>query len=176
LLQATFVLLTPGVEQRTPKGEGMVAKPSLELKPTTGSRPVCRPTVRHAVAKPALGVVADISLSIQIIHDRRAARLVPIGELDVHSASTFGIAAQLAVAERPEQLHLDLSQVTFIDSSGARGVYALVALAAESGVPCTISGREELFDRPSGERDSFVVWSGSTTRRVEVPVDLQRGG
>lgn len=155
----------------------MVAKPSLELKPTTGSRPACRPTVRHGVApKPALGIVADVSLTIQIIHDRRTARLVPIGELDVHSASTFGIAAELAVAERPEQLHVDLSQVTFIDSSGARGVYALAALAAENGVPCTITGRDDLFDRPPGERDSFVVWSGSTTRRVEVPVEVPGAG
>lgn len=117
----------------------------------------------------ALGVVADVSLTIQIIHDRREARLVPIGELDVHSASTFGIAAQLAVTERPEHLHVDLSQVTFIDSSGARGVYALVALAAEHGVPCTIIGREDVFDRSPADRESIVVWSGGTTRRVKVP-------
>jgi len=134
-----------------PKGEDTVAKPSLE--------PVA-----------ALGVVSDVSLTIQIIHDRREARLVPIGELDVHSAGTFGIAAQLAVTEQPDHLHVDLSQVTFIDSSGARSVYALVALAAEHGVPCTIIGREDVFDRSLGaDPDSIVVWSGATTRRVEVP-------
>ena len=134
-----------------PKGEDTVAKPSLE-------------------PAAALGVVSDVSLTIQIIHDRREARLVPIGELDVHSAGTFGIAVQLAVTEQPEHLHVDLSQVTFIDSSGARSVYALVSLAAEHGVPCTIIGREDLFDRSFGtDPDAIVVWSGGTTRRIEVP-------
>ena len=133
------------------KGEDTVAKPSLE--------PIA-----------ALGVVSDVSLTIQIIHDRREARLVPIGELDVHSSGTFGIAAQLAVTEQPEHLHVDLSQVTFIDSSGARSVNALVALAAEHGVPCTIIGREDVVDHAVGtEPESIVVWSRHTTRRVEVP-------
>ena len=120
-------------------------------------------------SKPVPGVVADASLKIQIIHDRREARIVPIGELDVQSAVTFGIAGELAVTERPDRLHVDLSQVTFIDSSGARSVYALIARAAEIGVPCSIIGREELFDRSPDDRDTMVVWSGSTTRRVEMP-------
>jgi anti-anti-sigma factor len=139
------------VDLRMPKGEVTVGKPILE-------------------PSAALGVVSDASLTIQIIHDRREARLVPIGELDVQSSGTFSVAAQLAVFERPEHLHIDLSQVTFIDSSGARSVYEVVALAAEHGVPCTIIGREELLDRSLGaDRDSITVWSGNTTRRVDVP-------
>jgi anti-anti-sigma factor len=121
------------------------------------------------VAKSGPGVVADVSLTIQIIHDRREARLVPIGELDAHSATTFAVAGELAVAEQPERLHLDLSQVTFIDSSGARAVYTLVAHAAEFGVPCSIIGREEIFSSVAGDREKIVVWSGATTRTVEVP-------
>ena len=117
----------------------------------------------------APGVIADVSLSIQIIHDGREARLVPIGELDVQSAGTFAIAAQLVVDEHPEHVHVDLSQVTFIDSSGARGVYALVSLAAEHGVGCSIIGREDLFARRPGDRESIVVWSGSTTRQIDLP-------
>ena len=140
-----------------PKDDYMVSNPSPS--PTT-----------------APGVIADVSLSIQIIHDGRAARLVPIGELDVQSAGTFAIAAQLVVEEHPEHLHVDLSQVTFIDSSGARGVYALVSLAAEHGVACSIIGREDLFARRPGDRESIVVWSGATTRQIDLPhVDRARG-
>ena len=68
----------------------------------------------------------------------------------MQSAGTFAIAAQLVVDENPEHVHVDLSQVTFIDSSGARGVYALVSLAAEHGVGCSIIGREDLFRAPAG--------------------------
>ncbi|MCU1401571.1 MAG: hypothetical protein JWN62_4680 [Acidimicrobiales bacterium] len=118
--------------------------------------------------KLGLGVVADVSLSIQIIHDRREARLVPIGELDVHSANTFAVAGDLALTERPEHLHVDLTQVTFIDSSGVRSLEVLVALADERGIPCTIAGRPG-HDEESALGDAIVVWSGSTTRRIERP-------
>lgn len=87
----------------------------------------------------------------------------------MQSAGTFAIAAQLVVDENPEHVHVDLSQVTFIDSSGARGVYALVSLAAEQGVGCSIIGREDLFSRRPGDRESIVVWSGSTTRQIDLP-------
>jgi anti-anti-sigma factor len=114
-----------------------------------------------------LGVVADVSLSIQIIHDQREARLVPIGELDVHSAITFGIAAELAITERPAHLHVDLSQVTFIDSSGVRCIDALVELARQSDVPCTVLGRDGSHAAAAPER--MVIWSGTTTHTVELP-------
>ena len=114
------------------------------------------------------GVVADVSLSIQIIHDRDEARLVPIGELDIHSASTFAVAGDLALTEHPAHLHIDLTQVTFIDSSGVRSLEVLVALADDRGVPCTLSGRPEVAgDTALG--DAIIVWSGSTTRRIERP-------
>lgn len=113
-----------------------------------------------------LGVVADVSLSIQIIHDRREARLVPIGELDVHSASTFAIAAELAIIERPEHLHVDLGQVTFIDSSGVRCIEALVELARQNNVPCTVLGRNGARTDAAPER--MVIWSGTTTHTVEL--------
>ncbi|MCU1388019.1 MAG: hypothetical protein JWL72_1357 [Ilumatobacteraceae bacterium] len=118
--------------------------------------------------KLGLGVVADVSLSIQIIHDRREARLVPIGELDFHSAGTFAVAGDLALTERPEHLHIDLTQVTFIDSSGVRSLEDLVALADDRGIPCTIAGRPEAGGE-SALGDAIVVWSGSTTRRIERP-------
>jgi len=118
-----------------------------------------------------LGVVRGTSLSIQILYDRRQVRLVPIGEIDVHSASTFTIAGDLAIGDLPEHLHIDLSQVTFIDSSGVRGIDAVVAAARAAGVPATIIGRD--FDLHDGGviARPMVVWSGSTTRLIAVPKD-----
>ena len=117
-----------------------------------------------------LGVLGGgSSLSVQIIHDRREVRLVPIGEIDVHSVSTFGVAGEFAVEERPDHIHIDLTQVTFIDSSGVRGIEGVVTAAREAGVPCSIVGRgldlsgEDSIARP------MVLWSGSTTRLIAVP-------
>jgi anti-anti-sigma factor len=119
---------------------------------------------------PGIGVVAGVSLSVQILHDRQHARLLPIGEIDVYSVRTFSVAGELAIDEQPEELHIDLSQVTFIDSSGVRGVEALVAQAARRGVTCRVidrgsEGGPELVTKP------IVVWSGSRTRSVERPDD-----
>lgn len=122
------------------------------------------------MSKPGIGVVADVSLTIQILHDRSEAFLVPIGELDVHSSSTFSVAGDLAIEERPSHLHVDLSQVTFIDSSGVRGVEALVRRAGEAGVACSISGRTESMSIDGGDPDaSLVVWSGSSRHVVPKP-------
>ena len=121
----------------------------------------------HGQTEP--GVVADVSLTIQIVHDHREARLVPIGELDVHSASTFTVAAELVMSERPVRLHIDLSQVVFIDSSGVRCLETLAATAEDLGINCTIAGRDIAYNGQPGNRGSIVVWSGSTTRTIGRP-------
>lgn len=118
-----------------------------------------------------LGVVYGSSLSIQIIHDRREVRLVPIGEIDVHSASTFAIAGDLAVDEVPERMYIDLSQVTFIDSSGVRGIDSVVNAARAAGVPCTIIGHDIELNDSDGVARPMMLWSGSTTRLVALPKD-----
>ena len=120
-------------------------------------------------ATDGMGVLAGSSLSIQLIHDRRQVRLVPIGEIDVHSAVTFTIAGELAVDERPDHIHIDMSQVTFIDSSGVRGIDAVVDAARAAGVPCTIIGRDADLRDGDGLARPMVVWSGSTTRLVALP-------
>ncbi|MEO7397754.1 MAG: STAS domain-containing protein [Ilumatobacteraceae bacterium] len=119
----------------------------------------------------ALGIVAGVSLSIQIIHDRREVRLVPIGEIDVHSAGTFAVAGELAVDERPEHLRVDLSQVTFMDSSGVHGVELVMTRAAEAGVPCTIVGRDVVVGNGEHGPGPMILWSGATTRLVALPTD-----
>lgn len=120
-------------------------------------------------ATPGRGVVADVSLTIQIIHDQREARLVPIGELDVHSAATFTVAAELALAELPAHLYVDLTHVSFIDSSGVRCLEALAVSAQELGVSCTIAGRDTDLDGHGSGNGRIVVWSGSTTRQIARP-------
>ena len=120
------------------------------------------------VNAPGVGVVAGVSLTVQILHDRQHARLLPIGEIDVYSVRTFSVAGDLAIDERPEELHIDLSQVSFIDSSGVRGVEALVARAAQLGVVCRVidragDGQPEIVTKP------MVVWSGASTRSVARP-------
>ena len=124
--------------------------------------------VPSSLEAPGVGVVAGVSLTVQILHDRQHARLLPIGEIDVYSVRTFTVAGELAIDEQPVELHIDLSQVTFLDSSGARGVEALVAQAAKRGVICRV------IDRASSNRSEplpnpIVVWSGSTTRSVARP-------
>ena len=117
---------------------------------------------------PGVGVVAGVSLTVQILHDRQHARLLPIGEIDVYSVRTFTVAGELAIDEQPEELHIDLSQVTFLDSSGVRGVEALVAQAARRGVTCRVIDRASHLRREPLS-NPIVVWSGSTTRSVERP-------
>jgi anti-anti-sigma regulatory factor len=117
------------------------------------------------------GVVGGgTSLSIQIIHDRRQVRLVPIGEIDVHSVSTFVVAGGFAVEELPEHIHIDLTQVTFIDSGGVRGIESVVAAARDAGVPCSIVGRGMDLSGDDSVARPMVLWSGSTTRLIAVPM------
>ena len=120
------------------------------------------------MSDPGVGVVAGVSLTVQILHDRQHARLLPIGEIDIYSVRTFSVAGELAIDEQPEELHIDLSQVTFLDSSGVRGVEALVAQAARRGVTCRVIDRAS-DGRPEPLSNPIVVWSGATTRSVERP-------
>jgi anti-anti-sigma factor len=123
---------------------------------------------------PGVGVVAGVSLTVQIIHDRQQARLLPIGELDVYSVRTFTVAGDLAIDERPAELHIDLTQISFIDSSGVRGVEDLVARASRLGVACRVIDRVGPRD-PEISTKPIVIWSGSTTRSVERPEDQLPG-
>ena len=125
------------------------------------------------MSDPGVGVVAGVSLTVQIVHDRQHARLLPIGEIDVYSVRTFSVAGQLAIDEQPTELHIDLTQVTFIDSSGVRGVEALVEQASRRGVVCRVIHRLD-GSAPDVATKPIVVWSGSTTRTVERPDDGQR--
>ncbi len=114
-------------------------------------------------------MAAATSLSVQIVHQDRQVRLVAIGEIDVHSASTFTAAADLAIEEHPQHLHIDLTNVNFMDSSGARGIQMVIASAAAVGVPSTVVGRCLYLTSDDALARPMTVWSGSTTRLIAVP-------
>lgn len=110
--------------------------------------------------------VLGASLTIRILHDRQRVRLIPVGEIDLHSVATFVVAAELALEEKPEHLCVDLTQVIFADSTGVRGIESFLATAATAGVAYTLIGRGAPAAVRDGEGSPMVVWSGSTTRSI----------
>jgi anti-sigma B factor antagonist len=62
----------------------------------------------------------------------------PVGEVDLATANMVEEALATARASRPERLLLDLSGVTFLDSTGLRAVLAADADARSAGIPLEI--------------------------------------
>jgi anti-anti-sigma factor len=62
-----------------------------------------------------------------------AAYMVLVGELDLSCTKRFGEALRDSIADRPEDLVLDLRSVTFIDSTGLAMLLKVDSLAREEG-------------------------------------------
>ena len=69
--------------------------------------------------------MADDLLRCQLDHDGTAETLFVIGELDISSAPTLEHAVREALERQGEELRLDLSQLTFMDSTGAQTLFQL---------------------------------------------------
>lgn len=68
------------------------------------------------------------------------------GELDVSSSGELA-AALVTVAPSPAGIHLDLSEVTFIDSSGLRVIAATMRDGDEHGGPVRVIAASEAVRR-----------------------------
>jgi anti-anti-sigma factor len=82
--------------------------------------------------------------------------LVFEGEIDAHNAGTMERAIAQRLTAKPDQLVLDMREVSFLDSSGVRAL--LVALATAADLGC------RLVVRPSGRVAHVLDMSGLSAR------------
>jgi len=90
--------------------------------------------------QPAGSATMDSSLTVSIVYEGSITRLVAVGEIDASSANTFEAAATQSLAERPPAIEIDLTDVSFIDSSGLRAIIALSNRAREHAIDISVSG------------------------------------
>ena len=69
--------------------------------------------------------MADDLLRCKLGHDGRAETLFIMGELDISTAPTLEHAVRDALDGQGEEFRLDLSQLTFMDSTGANSLLHL---------------------------------------------------
>ncbi len=86
----------------------------------------------------------DSTLVVRVVHDQQAgidtAHLHVSGELDALSAATFRSTANQALADGTVQLLVDLSEVSFLDSSGLRAIIGVRNDAASRDVLMVVGG------------------------------------
>lgn len=83
---------------------------------------------------------------VEIDVDSEPLRVIATGELDAASASTLTSALEEATATRVG-IALDLSGVTFIDSSGLRVIAAEVQRATAASTPFSVSAASDAVRR-----------------------------
>jgi anti-anti-sigma factor len=87
--------------------------------------------------------MAHTRFAIETAGDAEAGRLKLAGELDLASVSTLEKAVDTALAEGVRQLVLDLSEVSFVDSSGLRMFIVLSQRAGAEGWKLTMTRPQE---------------------------------
>jgi anti-sigma B factor antagonist len=70
---------------------------------------------------------------VQVLAEGSAPRLVLTGEIDVSVAAQVVAAGQQVLAARPEQVIVDLSGATFLDSAGIGALVTVSNAAADAG-------------------------------------------
>ena len=88
----------------------------------------------------ASNTLVDSTLTVQVTYAGEITRLVASGEIDASSAHTFEAAATQALAEQPDCVEIDLTEVGFIDSSGLRSIIGLSNRARERQVDVAVTG------------------------------------
>jgi anti-anti-sigma factor len=105
--------------------------------------------------------VADTISDMMLFETREPVRLVVEGEIDITSGDSLkGTGIRLAEELAPNPLDVDLSAVSFIDSSGISALIAIRNAAREAGGSLVISKASpavlRLFEL-SGLRESFEI-------------------
>lgn len=88
---------------------------------------------------------------VDVRPDRKLARVVPVGELDIATAPELEAQLSAVCAAGFTRIVLDLGELTFIDSTGLRVVMAFVGLATRGG--CEI----ELLPGPDQVQRVFTI-------------------
>jgi anti-anti-sigma factor len=88
------------------------------------------------------------ALQVETRSDEEAGIVVALtGELDLSTVSRFVDAIDDALDDRPPALELDLSQLTFIDSSGVGAYVTAFRRAKAQGTSLSVGNRSALVQR-----------------------------
>jgi anti-anti-sigma factor len=69
------------------------------------------------------------------------------GELDLSAARDFETACAAAATRAPERLNVDLTQVTYFDSSSVRALLRVVTTARDEGKVVRVTGASDIARR-----------------------------
>ena len=73
-------------------------------------------------------------LSVDITHEGRRCAITPAGDLDMSTVGSLEAVLLVAEAGAARQITIDLSQLTFMDSSGLHMLLKAAARAQENGI------------------------------------------
>jgi anti-anti-sigma factor len=88
-------------------------------------------------------IVPDTPFEIESVHDVDTGRLKLSGELDLASVSRVEQAVEAALAQGARTLVLDLSELSFVDSSGLRLFIVLNERAVAEGWKLSMTRPQE---------------------------------
>lgn len=88
-----------------------------------------------------------LTVSREPVDGGRAIRLRAVGEIDMATVPSFDEALSAALDEEPESLMIDLSEVTFMDSSGLNALVRARNAMDDTNVEMVISGMSEQVRR-----------------------------
>jgi anti-sigma B factor antagonist len=74
-------------------------------------------------------------------------RLVLEGELDIATAPVFAEKLTVACSDKPAELIIDLTELTYADSSGVREFVHAAELCARDGTQLRLTGASEIVRR-----------------------------
>ncbi|WP_436778363.1 STAS domain-containing protein [Yinghuangia sp. YIM S09857] len=72
------------------------------------------------------------------------ALIVAAGEIDLDSAAGLRTAADTALRSDPAELHIDLSRITFCDSTGLHALVRAHRIAAQAGATVTVTASTQV--------------------------------
>ena len=100
------------------------------------------------------------ALAMQTRVDERRTILIVGGELDLDTAAELRGEVRRILDTNPRELHLDLSTVPFVDSTGLGALVGAAKAAAAVGVPLRVEPSERV--RMLLSRTGLLGWFGLT--------------
>jgi anti-anti-sigma factor len=82
----------------------------------------------------------DGTLTIRVDRQGKRVTVLAVGELDIASARALEAELLDAIDSRPLAVVLDLSDISFIDSTGLRALFSAAKWSARNAVPLKMAG------------------------------------